>query len=80
MEQELLNPKARFRVHGKLYKISKNKPKKRNLVLDVRNNTCGIHDGVTTKGFINVRDGHAVEIGCPKDKIYKLVLARKADL
>lgn len=73
MEEKLMNPNARFRINDIRYKISIEPPVDGDLVIDIRNCTFGYHDGVSTEGYIDVREGNAIELGCPKDKIKKLI-------
>lgn len=43
MEEELLHPNVRFRIRGQQYKITKAKPRRGDLVIDVRNCTTGTY-------------------------------------
>lgn len=75
MKQEvMLNPNARFYIHGKYYKIDNEAPKEGDLILDLRDGTFGVHDGSPSEGFVNLKGTFSTELRIPEKDIRKLVL------
>jgi len=70
--EEAGSNEIRFRINELDYVISDNPPIKGDTVIDIRNLSYGVHDGIAGK-YICVRDSFVVE-GCEPKFIKKLIL------